>query len=133
MSKLRVAILDPSATRKVMVELPDDIQVERLIPALVKRMGFPLIGQNGENLRYRLNRIEDNRETQIDENLTLHEADVRNDDTLRLYAEMTAARLRVMQRPPRLTSGSDPIHPDTLGQSKDLTGLEDKLDGRCNA
>ena len=41
MAQIRVAIIDPTKTKKTMVALPDDVPMNRLIPALVGKLNLP--------------------------------------------------------------------------------------------
>lgn len=94
----RVAILDPTGSKKTRVEVPDDVESQRLVKALVNRMGLPQIGQNGRPISYRLNYTRDGQETELNPNETLADASIQDDDVLRLYADMQAGAVMSRQR-----------------------------------
>jgi ABC-type amino acid transport substrate-binding protein len=43
MAKLRVTIIDEVRDRRLKVDLPDDAAIEKLLPALAKKLGLPLV------------------------------------------------------------------------------------------
>jgi|GEM_PF-1272203 len=90
MAILRASIVHPTGTQKTTVQVPDNVASERLIKALVGRMGLPLIGENNWPLNYRLTYTRDGQEEAIGPDETLDQVGVQNDDVLRLYAEPEA-------------------------------------------
>ena len=90
MANVRVAILDPSGSKKTHAEVPNNVATQRLVSALVNRMGLPQVGQNGRPISYRLNYTRDGQETELSPDQTLADAGVEDDDVLRLYADMQA-------------------------------------------
>lgn len=87
---IRVAILDPSSTKKTQVEVPDNVSAVRLIRALVTRMGLPTVDQREEPISYRLGYSRNGEDVEVLPEQTLAQAGIQNDDTLRLYADMRA-------------------------------------------
>lgn len=87
MARIRIALMDHLRGTKTQVEIPDDVPMNRLIPALVRRLGLPT-EQNGQPVTYRL----DNRENgaRIGDEETLAEAGVQDQATLTLLPEVTA-------------------------------------------
>lgn len=87
MARLRIALLDHLRGTKTQVELPDEVPMNRLIPALVRRLGLPT-EQDGQPVTYRL----DNRETgqRIGDEQSLAEANVQDQTVLTLLPEVTA-------------------------------------------
>jgi hypothetical protein len=87
MARVRVALLDHLRGTKTQVEIPDDVPMNRLVPALVRRLGLPT-EQNGQPVTYRL----DNRESgeRIGDEQTLAEAGVQEQAVLTLLPEVTA-------------------------------------------
>jgi hypothetical protein len=87
MARIRIALMDHLRGTKTQVEMPDDVPMNRLIPALVRRLGLPT-EQNGQPVTYRL----DNRESgeRIRDEETLAEAGVQDQATLTLLPEVTA-------------------------------------------
>jgi hypothetical protein len=89
MAQIRVAILDPTGGRKTLVELPDDVPMERLVPALVERM--ELITQQGNRpISYRLDHPESG--LRLADEDTLADAGIGNGSILSLFPEVTAGR-----------------------------------------
>ena len=89
MAQVRIAIHDPIGASKTIVEVPDDVPMNRLIPALVTQMNLPV--QQGSNpISYRL----DQRETgqRLADDQTLAEAGIGADMVLTLQPEVTAGR-----------------------------------------
>jgi proteasome lid subunit RPN8/RPN11 len=84
---MRVVIQDHTHSKKTTVELPDEVTMQRLLPALAQRMQLPL-QQAGNPVIYRL----DNRRTgrRLDDEDTLRSAGVQPDDVLTLLPEVTA-------------------------------------------
>ena len=87
MARVRIALMDHLRGTKTQVDVPDNIPMNRLIPALVTQMGLPA-DQNGQPVTYRL----DNRATgeRIGDNQTLAEAGIQDDGVLALFPEVTA-------------------------------------------
>jgi len=87
MSQLKVVILDVTGAKQTPVELPDDVEMRKLIPALVTKMGLPTT-QGGEPIKYAL----DHRRTgkQLRSEDTMASAGVQPDDELRLLPTITA-------------------------------------------
>jgi hypothetical protein len=87
MASIKVIVYDPTGSKKTPVELPGDVPMRRLIPALVTKMGLPT--QQGANpITYRL----DHRGTgkRLADDDTLSQAGVKEDDILSLFPEVTA-------------------------------------------
>lgn len=87
MASLRVVIQDHTHSKKTTVELPDEVPMDRLLPALATRMQLPL-QQAGNPIIYRL----DHRRTgrRLDDGDTLRSAEVQADDLFTLLPEVTA-------------------------------------------
>ncbi len=87
MARARVTILDHVRGTKTQVEVPDNVPMNRLIPALVSRLGLPN-AQEGQPVTYRL----DNRDSgqRIGDEQTLADAGVQEGAVLALYPEVTA-------------------------------------------
>ena len=87
MSRVKIALEDHLQGTKTRVEVPDDIPMNCLIPALVSRLGLPT-EQHGQPVTYRL----DNRQTgqRIGDEQTLADASIQEGDILTLLPEVTA-------------------------------------------
>ena len=87
MASIKVIIYDPTGSKKTPVELPNDVPMRRLIPALVSKMGLPT--QQGANpITYRLDHRESGK--RLGENESLTEAGVKEEDILSLFPEVSA-------------------------------------------
>ncbi len=87
MARVQIALVDHLRGTKTQVQVPNDVPMNRLVPALVSRLGLPT-DQDGQPVTYRL----DNRETgqRIGEEQTLAEAGVQDGTILALFPEVTA-------------------------------------------
>jgi hypothetical protein len=87
MADLPVTLVLPSGgTRNA--EVPDDVQVKELIPELTTSLELPTTGPDGRPMGYRLDSKALGRELQEEE--TLAEAGVPEDDQLVMTADVTA-------------------------------------------
>lgn len=87
MASIKVIIYDPTGSKKTPVELPADVPMRRLIPALVTKMGLPT-SQGGNPITYRLDHRSSGK--RLSEDMSLNDASVSNDDILSLFPEVTA-------------------------------------------
>ncbi|MDJ0754657.1 MAG: EsaB/YukD family protein [Ardenticatenaceae bacterium] len=87
MSQVKVIIYDPTGSKKTPVELPNDVPMRRLIPALVTKMGLPTT-QGANPITYRLDHRDSGR--RLSEEQSLNDAGVKTDDILSLFPEVTA-------------------------------------------
>jgi hypothetical protein len=79
-------VLPAGGTRTA--EVPDDVPVSELLPELVSLLELPTTGPDGRPMSYRVDSKALGRELQEDE--TLAEAEVPEDDRLMLTADVTA-------------------------------------------
>lgn len=108
MSQVRAIILDHSGAKRIPVEIPDDVPMGRLIPALVSKMGLPLT-QGEKLIAYKLFHKPSGRALQDDE--TLSGVGMENEDTLSLL--------------PTVVAGAGQF--ETLPSPKDLNAIDDTL------
>ena len=87
MASVKVIIYDPTGSKKTPVELPADVPMSRLIPALVTKMGLPT-NQGGNPITYRLDHRDSGR--RLGDNDSLSSVGVKTDDILSLFPEVTA-------------------------------------------
>lgn len=87
MAQIHLAILDHTGSKKTHVELPDNVAMNRLVPALVARMNLPT-HQGGNPITYRLDNHETGQRLADDE--TLADAGVQPNTVFSLYPEVTA-------------------------------------------
>lgn len=87
MASTKVIIYDPTGSKKTPVELPADVPMRRLIPALVTKMGLPT-SQGGNPITYRLDHRDSGK--RLSDDMSLNDANVGQDDILSLFPEVTA-------------------------------------------
>lgn len=87
---IEITILDSIGSVKRTASLPSHVPVRDLTVALVRKMGLPEVGANNRPMSYYLNLVRDNESHQLDEDLSLEEANIRSGDTIRINAEMQA-------------------------------------------
>ena len=87
MANIKVIIYDPTGSKKTPVELPADVPMRRLIPALVSKMGLPTT-QGANPITYRLDHRASGK--RLAEEDMLEDAGVSDDDILSLFPEVTA-------------------------------------------
>ncbi len=87
MASVKVIIYDPTGSKKTPVELPGNVPMRRLIPALVSKMGLPT-SQGGNPITYRLDHRDSGK--RLGDDTSLDDAGVKDDDILSLFPEVTA-------------------------------------------
>ncbi len=87
MAGFNVTLRDLATDLSHEVELPHDITMSRLLPALTTRLELPLTGPNGEPMSYRL---QTESGTVLRESDTLSAVGVQDGATLTLSSEMEA-------------------------------------------
>lgn len=87
MAQIKVIIQDHTGAKRTPVELPADVPMRRLIPALVTRMGLPTT-QGGQPLSYALDHKRTGKRLGADE--TMESAGVQAEDMLLLLPTITA-------------------------------------------
>ncbi|MCB0010874.1 MAG: hypothetical protein KDE34_03210 [Anaerolineales bacterium] len=100
---LQVQLILPSGARRS-VQLPDEVIVGRLLPALVSKLELPLLDESGQALRYELVAVKGS----LDPEETLAAARVAPDSELRLVAAVRKWDLPVAE-PPRPASFGPPV------------------------
>jgi hypothetical protein len=88
MASRDVIVTDATGSRQQEATVPEDARSIRLIAKLIELLGLPLTGPDGQPLSYKFHHRSSGRQLRDDE--TLAEAGVRDGDTLRLVAEITA-------------------------------------------
>ena len=87
MADIPVTLVLPAGGTRT-AEVPDDVPVRELLPELVSLLELPTTGPDGRPMSYRIDSKALGRELQEEE--TLAEAEVPNDDRLMLTADVTA-------------------------------------------
>lgn len=88
MGLVQIKVSDISGSRSSIVEAPDDIPVFRIILLLVEKLNLPLNSPDGQILSYKLHHRRS--ASQLIDEQTLFEGNVRDGDELRLQPEITA-------------------------------------------
>ena len=87
MADIPVTLVLPAGGTRT-AEVPDDVPVRELLPELVSLLELPTTGPDGRPMSYRVDSKALGRELQEEE--TLAEAEVPEDDRLMLTADVTA-------------------------------------------
>ena len=83
-----LTVVDATGNRTEDVSVPDNVAAGRIVGKLVDLLQLPGTGPDGQPLSYKFHHKQSGR--QINDNETLLEAGVNEDDVLRLVAEITA-------------------------------------------
>jgi len=92
MAMIRVNIWDSTGNKRLIANVPDDAEVQRILPVIVSRMNLPLTNPAGQQISYKLHHK--NSGKQLSDFETLRSLAVIDGDTLRVQAEITAGRRR---------------------------------------
>jgi len=87
---INVEVWDATGNKKVVVNLPTDVAVNRIMVLLVDRMNLPRNSPDGQMMSYKFHHKASSRQL-LDEE-TLSDAGVKDGDVLRLQPEITAGR-----------------------------------------
>lgn len=87
MAGVSVNLIEVATNESREVELPRDVPMSRLIPALTTRLELPVTGPDGQAMSYRL-QTEDG--TELRDSDTLNSAGVQNGANIALSTEMEA-------------------------------------------
>lgn len=88
MAMIRVEVWDATGSKRQLVELPDDVAVNRVLVVLVEKMRLPQVAPDGQPMSYKFHHRSSGR--QLLDRQTLREAEVREGDVLRIQPEITA-------------------------------------------
>ena len=88
MGRITVTILDATGNKEQQATLPDDAPVRRIIAKLVQMMNLPMTGPDGQPMNYKFHHKASGRQLQDDQ--TLGEAGVQENDVMRLQPEIVA-------------------------------------------
>ena len=89
MAQIRISIMDQTGGTKTTVEVPDDVPMNQLIPALVTSLNLP-VRQAGNLISYRLDNLDSSQ--RIADDATLAESEVESGAVFSLSPEVTAGR-----------------------------------------
>lgn len=89
MAAVKVNITDTTETSQRKAELPDEVELKRLLPALLRVLGLPLLDRNYQPISYRLY----HQGQQVGQDQSLAQAGVHDGSTLILSQEAIAGGL----------------------------------------
>jgi hypothetical protein len=88
MTQITVTLVRADTNQEFDVELPDDAKIAELLPALVKELGLPVIGSDGNSIAYEIANKRTGRECK--ENDTLGTASTKTGDVFLLTSTFVA-------------------------------------------
>lgn len=91
MAQISVTLVRADTNQEFDVELPDDASISELLPALVKELGLPLTGPDGNQVAYELSNKRTGREYK--EGDSLGSASTKSGDVLLLTSTFVAGAL----------------------------------------
>jgi hypothetical protein len=83
-----LTVVDATGNKAEEVTVPENVAAGRIVGKLVNLLQLPTVGPDGQPLSYKFHHKQSGR--QIGDNETLAEAGVKDNDVLRLVAEITA-------------------------------------------
>ena len=72
MAQIEVTLVRADTNQEFEVGLPDDAPIQELLPALVKELGLPLTGPDGNQVAYELSNKRTGREYKENDSLSSH-------------------------------------------------------------
>lgn len=88
MNNLKLEVWDVTGNKRVMIEVPDDIPVERVLVVLIDKLRLPKHSPTGEFMSYKFHHRRLG--VQLLDEQTLVEQQVVDGDVLRIQPEITA-------------------------------------------
>ncbi len=92
MASISVEVWDATGNKKQVVEMPDDVPVNRVLAVLVDRMKLPRNSPDGQLMSYKFHHKASG--MQLLDTQTLKDAGVSEGDILRIQPEITAGGSR---------------------------------------
>ncbi len=92
MGSVSLEVWDATGNKKQVVEMPDDVPVNRVLAVLVDRMKLPRNSPDGQLMSYKFHHKASG--MQLLDNQTLKDAGVGDGDILRIQPEITAGGSR---------------------------------------
>jgi hypothetical protein len=83
-----LTVVDATGNKTEEVTVPDNVAAGRIVGKLVTLLQLPTVGPDGQPLSYKFHHKQTGR--QVNDNETLADAGVSDNDVLRLVAEITA-------------------------------------------
>lgn len=88
MTALSIEVWDATGNKQVQVDVPGDVTVDRVLLVLIDKLRLPRHSPDGQLMSYKFHHRRPG--TQLLDDRTLLDQDVRNGDILRIQAEITA-------------------------------------------
>lgn len=85
---INIKIFDLTGNEKGIVEVPDDVPVNRIIAVLTEKLKMPRYSNDGQLISYKFHHIKTH--LQLLDNQTLKDADVNDYDSMIIQAEIIA-------------------------------------------
>lgn len=89
---LNLEVWDVTGNKRVMVEVPEDVPVERIIVVLIERLTLPKYSPQGDFMSYKFHHRRLG--VQLLDDQTLTQQQVIDGDVLRIQPEITAGAIR---------------------------------------
>jgi hypothetical protein len=88
MSDIDIEVWDATGNKRLTVQVPDDVAVERIVLVLAERLHLPKFAPDGQLMSYKFHHRR--RSTQLRDDQDLKQQDVVAGDVLRIQPEITA-------------------------------------------
>jgi hypothetical protein len=88
MSDIDIEIWDATGNKRLKVQAPDDVAVERIVLVLAEKLHLPKFAPDGQLMSYKLHHRR--RGVQLRDDQDLRQQDVVGGDVLRIQPEITA-------------------------------------------
>jgi hypothetical protein len=88
MTDLNIEVWDATGNKRLMVQAPDDVAVERIVLVLAEKLHLPKFAPDGQLMSYKLHHRR--RSAQLADHQDLKAQDVIDGDILRIQPEITA-------------------------------------------
>jgi len=88
MSFVNIEVWDATGNKKNIVEVPDDVPVNRILAVLIEKINMPRFAPDGQLLSYKFHHQASKK--QLLDDKTLSQAGVKDGDIVRLQPEITA-------------------------------------------
>jgi hypothetical protein len=90
MADLRLEVWDATGNKRIQVEVPDDVTVDRILVVLAEKLHLPRHSPDGQLMSYKFHHRRLG--TQLLDDRTLAAQEVQDGDVLRIQPEITAGR-----------------------------------------
>ena len=88
MSEMRIEVWDATGSKRIQVDVADDVTVDRILLVLAEKLHLPRYNPEGQLMSYKFHHRR--RAMQLLDDRTLAQQDVREGDVLRIQPEITA-------------------------------------------